>query len=190
MKSKNVQVYRLTKNSGKGEAVRQGLLEAHRLFADSDWLGFWDADLSTPLDQVSYLIEFNRINKSHVHAVFGSRVLRLGANIYRYHLRHFLGRFFVTFSSLVLSTHVYDSQCGAKIFRREVVADIFADQFCSRWFFDLEIIQRMRLAKKDILECPLQTWTEIEGSKVRVVRDGIRAFFDVIRIRRKYGSIK
>lgn len=183
-------ILNLKKNSGKAEAVRLGMLAALDRFPDVTWIGFWDADLATPLNQVEFMLSFLKINESHYRAVFGSRVMRLGALIHRSFLRHVIGRLFVTYSSFVLGSHAYDSQCGAKLFRADIVKDLFSKPFISKWFFDMEIIQRLSERNLSVLECPIQNWQDVSGSKIHPITDGFKAFFEVIKIRKMYGKIK
>jgi len=123
-------VLALERNRGKGEAVRAGLLEALR--APGDLVGFWDADLSTPLSQVA---DFRAAlaQRPDVQWVIGSRWRGLGRRIERNATRHYLSRVFATLASVVLRMPVYDTQCGAKIFRAdEVLRRVLARPFVSR----------------------------------------------------------
>jgi dolichyl-phosphate beta-glucosyltransferase len=97
-------LYRCAKNGGKGEAIRAGMLAAGQYFNLSDytWLGFWDADLATPLTEVRNLIIYrNHFNRNSL-AIFGSRVNRYGSLITRSQIRHYLSRIFITMTSWIL----------------------------------------------------------------------------------------
>ena len=179
-------------NAGKSEAVRDGILQAIRE-GNADFVGFWDADLATPLASIVDLRQ-ELVDHPRVQMVFGARVRLLGREIHRKPLRHYLGRVFATVVSIVIQLPVYDTQCGAKLFRvTPEISEIFAEPFSSRWVFDVEILARyirrhgrqMQLVSSSICEYPLEEWYDVAGSKVRP-KDFCRAFVDVVRIHRKY----
>lgn len=181
----------LAQNSGKGEAVRQGLLRA--LAEGGEVVGFLDADLATPAGEMRRLIETINHHLSHPDVLIGARVRLLGRQIERSAKRHFLGRIFATCSSLILDLQVYDTQCGAKLFRRN--PSLFAalsQPFASRWIFDVELLGRLLigrpgtppLAREAFLEEPLQTWRDVKGSKLGPTAM-LRAALDLLRVRRR-----
>ena len=187
-----IDVVVLAENAGKAEAVRRGVLEGLR--KAPRFVGYWDADLATPLDA---LAGFRRVldGQPAVHLVLGSRIQRLGSTIGRSPVRHYAGRVIATFASRTLRLPVYDTQCGAKLFRvAPWVAELFAQPFLSRWLFDVEILARLRaLSDRGVVgppttsayEVPLLRWTDEAGSKVRAW-DFFRALRDLRRIRRAY----
>lgn len=178
-------------NGGKGEAVRAGIL--HALDGSSGVVGFWDADLATPLTAIADLLAPLAANPK-VQMVFGSRVKLMGRDIERKPSRHYLGRVFATTVSVLLQLPIYDTQCGAKLFRaNQETRALFSESFHSRWIFDVEILARfiqgrrgdMASVQNSIYEFPLFAWRDVGGSKVRP-KDFLRAFVDLIGIRRRY----
>jgi len=178
----------LAPNRGKAEAVRRGVimgLERH-----PEFIGYWDADLSTPLAAVPDFLQVFASRPS-VELVMGSRVQLLGRAIMRNPVRHYVGRVFATLASLTLALPVYDTQCGAKLFRvTPRTLGYFSEPFLSRWIFDVEILARMRLSPDGsspdrVYELVLRRWQDVAGSKVKPP-DFFRACRDLFRIRRRY----
>lgn len=165
-----VVVLRLPANGGKAGAVRQGLLAAlEQRPAD---VGFWDADLATPLSALNDFAALLR-REPRCQWVIGSRVRLLGRRIERRAARHYAGRIFATAASLVLGLAVYDTQCGAKLFRATpALRECLGMPFHSRWIFDVELIARFQTASPHVRlddlihEFPLREWRDVGGSKV------------------------
>jgi len=179
----------LQRNGGKAEAVRNGFLGA---FGKApDLVGFWDADLAAPLTEIDRFLEvFTSI--SAVEVVFGSRVKLMGRAIERHAVRHYVGRLSATAISMTLKLPVYDTQCGAKLFKNTIeLRDAFSTPFVTRWIFDVEIIARLiRASSRDhiratLYELPLHEWRDVAGSNVRP-RDFLRSAADLWRIHRTY----
>jgi glycosyltransferase involved in cell wall biosynthesis len=179
-------------NGGKAEAVRGGMLHAIAS-GEFAYTGFWDADLATPLDVIPELLA-KLVERPKLDMVFGSRVRLLGHAIHRRALRHYLGRCFATAVSIVLELPIYDTQCGAKLFRiTPLLQAILVSPFESRWIFDVEIIARfLALHNQDaslvfdaIYENPLPRWEDVAGSKVRP-SDFFVAFYELLRVRKTF----
>jgi glycosyltransferase involved in cell wall biosynthesis len=184
----------LEKNGGKAEAVRHGIVRA--LEADPDYVAFWDADLATPLQTI---IPFRDLMESRpeIEMTIGSRVKLLGRAIDRRPIRHYLGRIAATLASWTLGLSVYDTQCGAKMFRATPeIAHVFAEPFLTHWIFDIEIIARLIRYRRDhqlpgveeiIYEMPLPEWRDVRGSKVKG-GDFLTGAMELFVIRRRYLS--
>ena len=174
-------------NQGKAEAVRRGMLLAME-GGEFEFAGFWDADLATPLTAIPVFIDVLQ-RLARVDVVFGTRVALLGRQIERKPSRHYLGRVFATAASIVLSLPVYDTQCGAKLFRvSELNRGLFETRFLSRWIFDIELVARYcreRAGQVGIYELPLDQWRDVGESKVRPI-DFVRAAGEMLIIYRTY----
>ena len=161
-------------NRGKAEAVRAGILAG--LAQRAALVGFFDADLATPLAAIDDFLAVLR-DRPAVEFVLGSRVMLMGRDIKRKAARHYFGRVFATAASLTLDLPVYDTQCGAKVLRvNAATATLFDTPFRSPWIFDVELIARyLRLpvapgepARRDRLyELVVAAWHDRPGSKLR-----------------------
>jgi len=177
----------LPENAGKAEAVRHGLLRA--LASSAAIVGYIDADLATPRAEIARLCETFRKSSDH-DVLLGSRVRLLGRAIDRAPVRHYLGRAFATAASLLLRLPVYDTQCGAKLFRRSAaLTRALQRQFLSRWVFDVELLGRLLVGAPGVpgipvermCEEPLQRWAHCKGSKLGA-RHMLQSVLDLGRI--------
>jgi len=177
------------KNKGKAGAIKTGISYASAHY-QADYLGFFDADLSTPLPEIASFISLFK-GHPHLEMVFGSRVKRMGATIKRNLSRHIMGRVFASLVSDVLQIPVYDSQCGAKVFRSHVAVALFDEPFISRWIFDVELIARFILLSgyskslTAIYEYPLPMWSDDGNSRI-TFRDLLIMPYELAKISRKY----
>ncbi len=177
--SEKISVLGLSPNRGKAEAVRRGLVAA--LEGNVDHVGFIDADMATPVEEVIRLAQ--RAGGEAADVIIGSRISYLGTDIDRSMKRHLLGRVFATAASLALDAKVYDTQCGAKFFRNsDVVRGALAEPFHSRWAFDVELLGRLLDDGAHILEVPLRRWVDVPGSKIGF-KSMLKAGLDLAQIR-------
>lgn len=183
----------MPKNSGKADAVRFGMLEMLRQEASCPYIGYWDADLATPLEQSVDFLDLLE-GDSMILAVMGSRWVHLGATIERQLLRNLIGMLMATIIASYLKLNLHDSQCGAKIFRNAIAHDIFSKRFVSRWLFDVEIFKRLKqflaqhlmvdeavMMNMHCREIPLRCWRDIPDSKLHI-SDALKIFSELIRI--------
>lgn len=190
--SKHFEFLDLPCNSGKAEAIRQGLL--YSLQSSPSAIGFWDADLSTRLEPIP---DFCRVLDRHTHVemVIGTRLALLGRQINRKPARRLLGRVFATVASIALGLRICDTQCGAKLFRvTPELTQVFSDPFLAKWIFDVEVIARYlqlrrqlppEIARDFIYEHPIDSWEEVGGSRLKS-HDFATAIVDLTRIYWKY----
>jgi glycosyltransferase involved in cell wall biosynthesis len=183
---------RLDQNVGKAEAVRRGMNQLLQQ-GMAGYIGFWDADLATPLEDIHTFVQLLD-QRPDIQWVFGARVKLLGRAVERQSLRHVLGRVFATLTSLTLALPVYDTQCGAKLFRvSPTLVHSLQQPFDSRWIFEVELIARASTLvtgdrldpERQIYELPLHAWRDVRGSKVRS-SDFVRAGRELVGIWWRY----
>ena len=189
MDADNYSIIQLENNSGKGEAVRTGV--NHCLLNQKfKYIGFADADLSTPLNEFITFRDEMKKNPA-INIVLGSRVQMLGKNIQRNLFRHWFSRIVATAICKVIDEPVYDTQCGAKLFYRPAAEHLFNEKFISKWLFDVELLSRYKrmygsdMFRKTILELPVQQWTEKSNSKLRY-HFFFKILYDLMKIRNHY----
>ncbi len=171
-----ITVFNCKKNVGKAEAVRQGMLLMSKK-EDLDYIGFLDADLSTDLTDFDDLV--STIENSEYMIVSGSRISRMGANITKRSVRSVISLAINFIIRKILSMDFQDTQCGAKIFHKEVIGISFDKKFVTKWIFDVEIFRRITLhfglkkTKKILCEQPLKRWIHVDNSRLSM-KDSIK----------------
>lgn len=162
-------------NRGKGYSVRNGMLNA-----TGKVLLFSDADLSSPIEEAMKL--FAAIDAGADIAI-GSRWLQPETQTHRQSLlRQFYGRLFNLALRVLLGLNFKDTQCGFKAFTRHAAQTIFPQQRIERWGFDPELLYLARRAGLKVQEVPV-AWAHVEGTRISPLRDGIRMFGEVLKIR-------
>lgn len=178
-----IQLLTLGENRGKAEAVRQGLLRA--LESEPGVVGFFDADLATPIEEIARLSSAASLSGALV--ILGARVQLLGHHVHRKRSRHYLGRLYATVASIVLELPIYDTQAGAKFFvATPVLQKSLSIPFQDQWSFDVELLGRMialGLGADQIREVPLRSWSDVGESKVRTLA-ALRSLVSLFGLRR------
>ncbi|MFK8060118.1 MAG: response regulator [Polaribacter sp.] len=171
-----ITVYDCEENGGKAEAVRQGMLYMAKQ-EDLDYIGFLDADLSTDLADFDDLV--STIENSDYKIISGSRITRMGANITKESARKIISLTINFIIRKILSMDFNDTQCGAKIFHKDVIEISFGKKFVTQWIFDVEIFRRitfhfgLKKAKNILYEQPLKRWIHADGSKLSM-KDSVK----------------
>ena len=187
-----VTIYDCEKNGGKAEAVRLGMLHMAKK-EDLDYIGFLDADLSTDLADFDDLVK--TIEHSDFKIVSGSRIARMGADITKESARKIISLTINFIIRKILSMDFKDTQCGAKIFHKDVINIAFGKKFVTQWIFDVEIFRRMtqyfglKKTKTMLCEQPLKRWIHADGSKLSM-KDSIKIVGQLAQIAWVYRSKK
>lgn len=187
----------LSRNRGKGEAVRAGLL--HALQSDTDIVGFLDADGAFPSEEVVRLAQMSEglllTSSRRYEAVWSARVQLAGRDISRHASRHYIGRAVATAIAPWHGYDLYDTQSGYKLLRVSNILNAAIQQpFETRWFFDVELLQRWRRITGEtmpIWEEPVVGWHDVRGSKVDLTQ-GRQILRDVWSLRsgRSHGACR
>jgi glycosyltransferase involved in cell wall biosynthesis len=163
---------------GKGGAIIEGL----RLASLGDVIGYTDADGATPPHAFLDLVK--KINGAD--CVIGSRWLP-GAVIHQSQTgkRQFASRVFHFIVQLLFWMNIRDTQCGAKVMKREAAEKIHDNLLIADMAFDINLLFALKRAGFRILEVPTE-WTDQAGSKVTLGRSSLTMLLSVIRIRLIY----
>jgi dolichyl-phosphate beta-glucosyltransferase len=163
-------------NRGKGCAVRTGML-----LLDADWLLLSDADLAAPIEEVEKLFDANS------PIAIGSRPLKeSNLEVRQPKLRELGGRVFNWIVQRLAIKGIKDTQCGFKLFEHDVAKDVFARCEINGYGYDFEALMIANKLGYNIAEIPIR-WAHQEGSKVRVLRDGSRTVYDLVKLRLTIG---
>ena len=174
-------VIRYDGNKGKGFAVKTGLLAARANLAL-----FTDADLSTPIEETSKLIE--PIRNGEYDVTFGSRALdRTLIGTHQPWRREQGGRVINLLIKMMSGLPFYDTQCGFKAFNMLKFRPLLNMMRIDRFGFDIEFLFVAKHNGLRLKEIPV-LWNDVAGSKVSVVRDTRRMMSELIQIRQNAKS--
>lgn len=188
LKFPNVFLLSAENNLGKANAIRFGFKGIPNLLSTYNFIGFTDADFSSPPSEILRLANFK--NENDYEFVFGTRISTKENLIRTTKFRFIQGKMFTILVSFILGGKFLDSQCGLKYIRlSEATVKMFQEEFLNDWLIDLEMLCRIQKLKKvEVIEVVLQEWTHKEQSKT--------GFFDLpsvlgslIKLRIKYGKL-
>ena len=164
------------KNKGKGGAVRHGMLNAI-----GEIMIFTDADI--PFESTSYDLILKSILTQDFDVVIGDRTLddsvyfseisskrKMGSNFYTF----FVGR--------IITTGIFDTQCGLKGFKKEVANDLFKVSRINSFAFDVEIIYLALKRNYSIRKIPVKLRSQ-EGNSVSLLKHAPGMLIDLFRIK-------
>ena len=170
-----VRTIRYENNRGKGYAVKRGVLAAR-----GEIILLSDADFSTPIQ------EWERLHaclQAGDQVVIGSRSLPdSNVVVHQTWVRELMGKIFNKLIRIIVLRGFIDTQCGFKLFRREVGVPIFEKMTVDRFCFDVEFLFIARKRGLKIRELPVE-WHDVLYSRVQMVRDSSRMLIDAFRIR-------
>lgn len=162
-------------NYGKGYSVKKGMLNAQ-----GKYLLFSDADLSTPIEELDKLLFW--IEKGYDIAI-GSRSLKDSQVIvHQPFYREMMGKIFNKLVKIWCLSDFVDTQCGFKLFNKEVAKKIFTQTKINRFAFDVEILYLAKRNGLRVKEIPVR-WINSPASRVNPIFDSLKMLIDLLRIR-------
>lgn len=170
-----LQVLTLAKNSGKGAAVRLGMLTA-----TGEQRVFSDADLSTPIEEVERLLA--ELHGNCAVAIASRALPDSRIDVHQPGRREVMGRTYNRLLRLAALRGLHDTQCGFKAFTAEAAVACFEPLRTMRFGFDAEVLLRARRLGWTVAEVPVR-WEHKEDSRVSAMRDSVGVLYDLVRLR-------
>lgn len=174
-KNPKLRLIRNKVNKGKGYSVKNGFLNSK-----GHYLLFSDADLSTPIGEIEKLMDFI---DNHYDVAIGSRGLKESdIKIHQPIHRETMGKIFNLFVRALTIKEFKDTQCGFKLFKRKAALAICKRQQIERFSFDVEMLYIAKKLGYKIKEVPIQ-WFNSPNSRVNPIKDSMKMFIDLLKIR-------
>ena len=181
LKKINIKIISYKKNKGKGYALKQGVLKANKR-----WILTMDIDLSVSFKQINSWVK-SRLIKDNCNIYFGSRLLKKSNTITKKY-RVFIGNIFNILLKLLVKNKVLgikDTQCGFKLYKGNLAKIIFKNIKEHGYIHDVEILILIHKNKFVVYELPVN-WVHKDGSKINIIKDSFKMFFDLLRLRLRY----
>ena len=177
--------WNLIKNPHQGKAVtvKTGIIKTK-----GDYILFTDFDQATPLSEVEKLIPF--IKKGYQVAI-GSREVKGSQRLDEPRYRHLMGKVFNFAVQIIAIGGIHDTQCGFKLFTSQAAKELFTslivygngvEKQAFTGAFDVELLYIAQKRGYRIAEVPV-SWRHIKTNRVNPIRDSVRMFLDLVKIR-------
>jgi dolichyl-phosphate beta-glucosyltransferase len=160
-------------NYGKGYVIRKAMLEA-----EGEYILFMDADNSTSIKEIDKFL----IVLSHKFDVYIASRRISGSSVNVPLMRRALGFVYILMARIILGIGVSDINCGFKVYTRTAAQTVFKKQLMNDWSFDAENLFTARKYGYNVKEIPVE-WKHKYTSKVKPVRDGLKSFWSLVKIR-------
>ena len=162
---------------GKGFAIIEGFKEA--LKSGSEVIGFVDADESTSPQAFYELVK----NLGNYDGIIASRYLK-GSMVTPKQpiMRIFASRVFNMIVRILFMFPYQDTQCGAKLFKKQAIEKNIQKLGVTEWAFDVDLLYEMHKNGFRIKEYPT-VWSDARGSKINLKKSSVQMFFAVTRLR-------
>lgn len=172
---RGVRLIKLTKNTGKGGALKEGVLNSR-----GDFIIFMDADLSVPIENIAKFLK--KLNENRGVVIGSRRVIGSSIKVHQPLIRESMGRVYTFLTRLVTGVNLADFTCGFKGFEGKAGKEIFKRSVINRWSYDAEIMFLAHKLHIKIEEIPVE-WINRVDSRVRLGSDVFTSFRDLLMIR-------
>jgi dolichyl-phosphate beta-glucosyltransferase len=179
---KNVKLILLknNKNYGKGYSLKKGVA-----YSNAKWVLTLDIDLSVNINQFQkWSLNNLSLPKQNYYIYLGSRNLP-NSKVNSSYLRYSLGYVFKFLVFVLFQLKYHDTQCGYKLYKKEIAKKLFSKLRDNRFAHDIEIILIANLMKISIKEMPVK-WVHKKGSKLNIFKDIFIMFWDLLIIKKRF----
>ncbi|MBA3830244.1 MAG: glycosyltransferase [Taibaiella sp.] len=163
------------KNTGKGGALRKGVLKA-----TGDYILTLDADMASQPTELLKWLDILHWHLSPDTIYVGSREHK-DSVITSQSDRKVAGNIFNLVVRVMTGLNIHDTQCGFKLYPANLAKEYFSNLQTFGWAHDVELLYKASINNNKIVEMPL-VWNAIQGSKIRLVRDAIKMVGEVFSI--------
>jgi len=179
-KWKQLRYLDIKKAIGKGGAVIEGFK-----IAKGKLIGFVDADGSTDVSAFYDLVK--KING--YDAIIASRWLKQSIVEPKQPLtRRIASRIFNLLVRILFGLNLHDTQCGAKLFKKQAIKDVLPLLGLTRWAFDVDLLYQLKRKGYKILEIPT-VWRDKAGSKLNLKKTSLQMFLAILQLRLNHSRL-
>jgi glycosyltransferase involved in cell wall biosynthesis len=183
-KNSLIKFFNIKEAVGKGGAIRAGLSEV-----SGDLVGYTDADGSTSPEMMIKLFKVLNI-EAEIDCVVGSRNMEQSVVKGKKVSRMFISTVFNTFVNLLFNFGLKDTQCGAKVFSKEINDGLKDRLSVSNMAFDVDLLLNIKFLEGNIMEVPIN-WEDDEGTTINnPLKTSLLMFFSVWRLRLFYSPLR
>ena len=182
LKKKNIKLILLknNRNYGKGYSLKKGVA-----YSNAKWVLTLDIDLSVNINQFQkWSLNNSSLPKQSYHIYFGSRN-HPNSKITSSYFRYSLGYVFKFLVFFLFQLTYFDTQCGYKLYKKEIAKKLFSQLRDNRFAHDIEIILIANLMEISIKEMPVK-WIHKKGSKLNIFTDIFVMFWDLLKIKKRF----
>ena len=179
-KNFNYKVIKIKANTGKGNALKKGILKAKK-----DWILTLDVDISVSILQIQKWVNQKLINNKDV-VYFGSRNLKNSEIKFKFH-RKILGIIFSFLLNILFNIDIKDTQCGFKLYKKKIAKRIFSKIKDTGFVHDVEVVLFSKKYKYGLKELPVK-WIHRNESKLNIYVDTFKMFYKLFIIKKNLFS--